>query len=365
VRDRTNVNIVTLGASQHGKTLLCSRLTEVLSAHGVPVKKVSDIDHMAAEKESGVSQSASHLQFWGQDSKLIFSMADLPGSIQYVKNCLAFLPHADLALLVVHADKGVEEFTRILHYFARHLQVPNIIPVVNQPQADPETLELVLMELEELEGLEEVCLVENLKDQDQGLLALLETAERTIGEEPVREEGQFYMALEQVGNIPSRGTFCAGRVLRGQLKVGDQVEAFYQGSSAKGSVKDLEIYRKGTKDLQAGDRGGAFIKLKPEVELRRGGFLYDPKSKHTVSDSWKVTLECLPGAGRVLARGEAVVFTSALFDGKVIVANVEVLEGELAATTIKLSHKVIGEEGQRFILRSQKYFLLGKLVSPC
>lgn len=125
-------------------------------------------------------------------------MADLPGSIQYVKNCLAFLPHADLALLVVHADKGVEEFTRILHYFARHLQVPNIIPVINQPQADPETLELVLMELEELEGLEEVCLVENLKDQDQGLLALLETAERTIGEEPVREEGQFYMALEQV-----------------------------------------------------------------------------------------------------------------------------------------------------------------------
>ena len=112
--------------------------------------------------------------------------------------CLAFLPHADLALLVVHADKGVEEFTRVLHYLARHLQVPHIIPVVNQPQDDPETLELVLMELEELEGLEKVCVVENLKDQDQGLLALLETAEGTIGKEPVREEGQFYMALEQV-----------------------------------------------------------------------------------------------------------------------------------------------------------------------
>merc|ERR1719400_16190 len=73
VRDRTNVNIVTLGASQHGKTLLCSRLTEVLSAHGVPVKKVSDIDHMAAEKESGLSQSATHLQFWSRDSNLTFS----------------------------------------------------------------------------------------------------------------------------------------------------------------------------------------------------------------------------------------------------------------------------------------------------
>ena len=125
-------------------------------------------------------------------------MADLPGSIQYVKNCLAFLPHADLALLVVHADKGVEEFTKTLHYLARHLQVPHIIPVVNQPQDDPETLDLVLMELEELEGLEEVCVVENLKDQDEGLLALLETAEGTIGNEPLREKGQFYMALEQV-----------------------------------------------------------------------------------------------------------------------------------------------------------------------
>jgi len=147
--------------------------------------------------------------------------------------------------------------------------------------------------------------------------------------------------------------------------VGDQVEAFYQGSSSKGSVKDLEIYRQGTKDLQAGDRGGAFLKLKPELEMRRGGLLYDPKSKLTVSDSWKVTLQCLPGAGRVVARGEAVAFISALFDGKVIVANVEVSEGEVAATTIRLSHKVIGEEGQRFILRCQKYFLLGKLVSPC
>ena len=135
-------------------------------------------------------------------------MADLPGSIQYVKNCLAFLPHADLALLVVHADKGVEEFTRTLHYMARHLQVPHIIPVVNQPQDDPETLELVLMELEELEGLEEVCVVENMKDQNEGLLSLLETAEGIIGKEPTREEGQFYMALEQVSTSKYLHSFC-------------------------------------------------------------------------------------------------------------------------------------------------------------
>jgi len=84
-----------------------------------------------------------------------------------------------------------------------------------------------------------------------------------------------------------------------------------------------------------------------------------------VSNSWKVTLQCLPGGGQVVARGEAVAFISALFDGKVSVANVEVSEGDVAATTIRLSHKVIGEEGQRFILRCQKDFLLGKLVSPC
>ena len=174
------------------------------------------------------------------------SMADLPGSIQYVKNCLAFLPHADLALLVVHADKGVEGFTKTLHNLARHLQVPHIIPVVNQPQDDPETLELVLMELEELEGLEEVCLITNLDSQDKGPLALIKSAEAIIEKDLPRKEGQFYMALEQVtnnplipdlslqvGNIPSRGTFCAGRVLRGQLKVGDQVEAFYQVVTSK------------------------------------------------------------------------------------------------------------------------------------
>ena len=127
-----------------------------------------------------------------------YSMADLPGSIQYVKNCLAFLPHADLALLVVHADKGVEEFTKTLHNLARHLQVPHIIPVVNQPQDDPETLELVLMELEELEGLEEVCLITNLDSQDKGPLALIKSAEAIIEKDLPRKEGQFYMALEQV-----------------------------------------------------------------------------------------------------------------------------------------------------------------------
>jgi len=365
VRSRTNVNIVTLGASQHGKTLLCSRMTEALSTHGVPAKKVSDIDHMAAEKESGVSQSATHLQIWGQDSDLVFSMADLPGSLQYVKNCLAFLPHADVALLVVHSEIGVEEFTKTLFYLAKHLQVPHIIPVINQPQDDPETLELILMELEELDGLQEVCVVDNLGEKDEGLLDLLKTIESTVGKGPAREEGQFKMALEQVGNIPSRGTFCAGRVLGGQLKVGDQVEAFYQGSVSKGNVKDLEIYRKGTKELLAGDRGGAFIKLKSDMDLKRGGLLYDPKLKHMVSDSWNVTLQCLPGSESVTVRGEAVVFISTLFDGKVIVGNTEVSEGDLASTTIKLSHKAIAEEGQRFILRCQKYFLLGVIVSPC
>ena len=128
-------------------------------------------------------------------------MADLPGSIQYVKNCLAFLPHADLALLVVHADKGVEEFTKTLHNLARHLQVPHIIPVVNQPQDDPETLELVLMELEELEGLEEVCLITNLDSQDKGPLALIKSAEAIIEKDLPRKEGQFYMALEQVTTL--------------------------------------------------------------------------------------------------------------------------------------------------------------------
>ena len=125
-------------------------------------------------------------------------MADLPGSLQYVKNCLAFLPHADVALLVVHSEIGVEEFTKTLFYLAKHLQVPHIIPVINQPQDDPETLELILMELEELDGLQEVCVVNNLKKKDEGLLDLLSTIESTTGKGPAREEGQFKMALEQV-----------------------------------------------------------------------------------------------------------------------------------------------------------------------
>ena len=128
----------------------------------------------------------------------LLSMADLPGSLQYVKNCLAFLPHADVALLVVHSEIGVEEFTKTLFYLAKHLQVPHIIPVINQPQDDPETLELILMELEELDGLQEVCVVDNLGEKDEGLLDLLKTIESTAEKGPAREKGQFKMALEQV-----------------------------------------------------------------------------------------------------------------------------------------------------------------------
>jgi translation elongation factor EF-Tu-like GTPase len=203
VRARTNVNAVTLGASQHGKTLLCARLSLALAGHGVPPRTVQDIDHLAGEREDGGSQAASHLQLWARGpSQPVFSMADLPGSPSYVKNCLAYLAHADLALLVVNTDLGLEPHAAALFHIARHLGVPGIVPVVTQPAPDPETLELVLLELAELEGLEgEPVVVTDLAGEGAGLEGLLEVLEARVeaaGLRPREEDGPLLMALEQV-----------------------------------------------------------------------------------------------------------------------------------------------------------------------
>eukprot|EP00092_Neocalanus_flemingeri_P000781 GFUD01000831.1.p1 GENE.GFUD01000831.1~~GFUD01000831.1.p1 ORF type:complete len:405 (+),score=112.31 GFUD01000831.1:48-1262(+) len=368
VRDKANVNLITLGATQHGKTALASRLTKVLASHGVPTKEVHDIDHSVSEKENGRSETVSHMELWKEESQWRYSLADLPGSFAYLKNTLNHLPHADAALLVISPDQGVVSDTRMFYHLASHLELPLILPVISmRGDTDQETLELVMMELEELEGIRNPIVLDDPMNNDDSVIALMDEIEKEVNGLAVlnREvDTPFYMVLEQVGNIPKRGDFCAGRVLKGKLAIGDQIEAFYQGKSSKGNVKDLEIFKKGTASLQAGDRGGAFVKLKSEMDFKRGGVLFDPKIKVTASDNWEVSLKSVPGFGSATLKGDCVLYSSTVTDGKVTLGgNIDIKEDSEEIVKMKLSSKIIGKPGHKIIIRNNQTFALGTIVS--
>jgi len=369
VRDKAIVNLVTLGAAQHGKTTLASRLTKVLVSHGVPTREVTDIDHSASERENCRSEHVSHMELWREGSKWRYSLADLPGNISYLKNTINYLPHADAALLVISPEEGVVPETRLFYYLATHLEIPLILPVISMrgnEDMDQETVELIMMEMEELEGIRKpFVLTDPIKD-DNCLMGLLDEVDELI-DQTLPERGfdkPLFMALEQVGSIPKRGDFCAGRVLQGKVAVGDQVEAFYQGKTSKANVKDMELYRKGTPLLQAGDRGGVFVKLKTEMDLKRGGVLYDPKLKLSASDTWKVSLKSVPGFGSATLKGDSVLYSSTVTDGKVSLGGfVDIKEDAEEVVKMKLSNKIVGKPGDKVVIRNNQIMALGTIVS--
>jgi len=369
VRDKTIVNIVTLGAAQHGKTTLASRLTKVLAGQGVPGRDIADIDHSASEKENKRSEHVSHMEIWRQESPWRYSLADLPGNFAYIKNTLNHLPHADVALLVISPEEGVLPETKLLYYMATHLDIPLILPVISLrgvEDMEQETVELINMELEELEGIRTPFILNNPLKNDDSLLGLLDEVDELVRQTlPERQvEKPLYMALEQIGSIPKRGDFCAGRVLAGKVAIGDQIEAFYQGKTSKANVKDIEIYRKGSQFLQAGDRGGVFIKLKTEMDFKRGGVLYDPKSKLTAGNEWKLRLKSVPGFGPATLKGDSVLYSSTLTDGKVSLGGyVEIKEDAEEIVTMKLANKIICKPGDKVIIRNNQVIALGVIAS--
>jgi len=377
VRDRQNVNMVTLGASQHGKTSVASRLTEALSAGGVPVKTVQEIDHSASEREHGRSENVTHLELWREESGLRFSLADLPGNTAYIKNSLNHLSHADLGLLVISPDHGVEEDTKLFAYIANHLGIKTIVPVISMREdTDSETVDLINMELQELNDIvSETVLLHNPLVSDENIIKLLSYLEDKVNEDELllnRDlKAPFYMAVEQVGSIPNRGTFCAGRVLKGKLSLGSSgdLEVFYQGKSSKVNVRDMEIFRKGTESLIAGDRGGAFLKVKQDLDIKRGAVLYDTKLKPVSSDQFEVSLKSVPGQGQgrggsCVIKGDSVLYFSSTSDGKVTTENnVEIHHDQEKIVKIKLKHKMIAMPGDKIVMRNNQNYLLGSIIT--
>ncbi|MFZ2252570.1 MAG: elongation factor Tu [Minisyncoccia bacterium] len=290
-RSKPHVNVGTIGHVDHGKTTLTAAILTVLNAKGegysASVKGVDDIDKAPEEKARGITISLSHSEY--QTPNRHYAHIDAPGHADYIKNMITGAAQMDGAVLVVAATDGAMPQTREHVLLAKQVGVPNIIVFLNKCDMvdDAEMIELVEEELREL-------LTKNGYDgaaapviKGSGLKAL-EDPKGPWGEKvlelvnamdsyfpmPVRElDKPFLMPIEDIFSIEGRGTVVTGRVERGKVKVGEEVEIVGIKDTAKTTVTGVEMFNKQLDQAQAGDNAGILLRGIAKDDVHRGQVL--------------------------------------------------------------------------------------------
>ncbi|CUB08145.1 elongation factor Tu, partial [Tepidiphilus thermophilus] len=285
-RTKPHVNVGTIGHVDHGKTTLTAALTTVLSKYyGGEAKKYDDIDAAPEEKARGITINTAHVEY--ETAKRHYAHVDCPGHADYVKNMITGAAQMDGAILVVSAADGPMPQTREHILLARQVGVPYIVVYMNKCDMvdDPELLELVEMEVRELLSKydfpgDEVPVIKGsaLKalegDQSEiGEPSILKLAEALDTYIPTPERAidkPFLLPIEDVFSISGRGTVVTGRVERGIVKVGDEVEIVGLRPTQKTTVTGVEMFRKLLDQGQAGDNVGVLLRGTKREDVERG-----------------------------------------------------------------------------------------------
>ena len=293
-RTKPHVNVGTIGHIDHGKTTLTAAITRVLSLKGqAEFTDFSDIDKAPEEKERGITIATAHVEY--ETVKRHYAHVDCPGHADYIKNMITGAAQMDGAILVVAATDGAMPQTREHILLARQVGVPAMVVFLNKCDMvdDEELIELVDMELRELLDKYEFPGDDIPFVQGSALLALEnpedEAAAKCIWElmdaidsyipEPERDIDQpFLMPVEDVFSISGRGTVATGRVERGVVHVGDEVEIVGIKETQKTTCTGVEMFRKLLDEGQAGDNIGALLRGIKREEIERGQVLAAPKS---------------------------------------------------------------------------------------
>jgi elongation factor Tu len=293
-RTKPHVNVGTIGHVDHGKTTLTAAMTKILSAqYGGEVKTFDQIDNAPEERERGITIATAHVEY--ETANRHYAHVDCPGHADYVKNMITGAAQMDGAILVVSAADGPMPQTREHILLARQVGVPYIVVYLNKADMvdDEELLELVEMEVRELLDKYEfpgddtpIIVGSALKalegeDSEQGTQSIVKLA-KALDEyipEPERAiDGAFLMPVEDVFSISGRGTVATGRVERGVIKVGDEVEIVGIKETEKTTVTGVEMFRKLLDQGQAGDNVGILLRGTKRDEIERGQVLAKPKS---------------------------------------------------------------------------------------
>src|SRR5437660_10012421 len=285
-RDKPHVNVGTIGHVDHGKTTLTAAITTVLSKKGMAeVRKYEDIDNAPEEKERGITINTAHVEY--QSDKRHYAHVDCPGHADYVKNMITGAAQMDGAILVVSAADGPMPQTREHILLARQVGVPAIVVYLNKADMvdDKELLELVELEIRELLTKYEFP-GDDIPIVVGSALKALEGEASDLGEtsvlkrmgavdssipQPKRDvEKPFIMPVEDVFSISGRGTVATGRIERGKVKVGDEVESVGIKPTQKTVVTGVEMFRKLLDEGLAGDNVGCLLRGTKREEIERG-----------------------------------------------------------------------------------------------
>ena len=297
-RSKPHINVGTIGHVDHGKTTLTAAILSVLAKAGngyvASVKGVEDIDKAPEEKARGITISLSHSEY--ETPKRHYAHVDAPGHADYIKNMITGAAQMDGAILVVAASDGVMPQTREHILLARQVGVPKIVVFLNKIDQvdDKDLIDLVEEEIRELldkqgfdgkgapiirgSGLKALENPEPGNEWSDKILELVKAIDEYIPE-PVRELYKpFLMAIEDVFSIEGRGTVVTGRIDRGIVKVGEEVEIVGIKDTAKTTVTGVEMFNKSLQQGQAGDNAGVLLRGTKKEDVHRGQILAKPGS---------------------------------------------------------------------------------------
>ena len=372
VRTKPHVNIGTIGHVDHGKTTLTSAITTVLANAGLAKKMdYSQIDGAPEERERGITINTAHVEY--ETAKRHYAHVDCPGHADYVKNMITGAAQMDGAILVIAATDGPMAQTREHILLANQVGVPRMVVFLNKCDMvdDDELLELVEMEVRELlseygfDGDETPIIRGSALKALEGeakYVACIEELMATVDEyipDPVRETDKpFLMPVEDVFSITGRGTVATGRVERGTVKVGDNVELVGIRETRTCVVTGVEMFRKLLDQAEAGDNVGLLLRGLNRTDVVRGQVLCKPKSvtPHSEFDAQVYVLTKEEG-GRHTAffsnyRPQFYFRTTDVTGVITLPAGTEmVMPGDNTEMHVSLIHPIAVEQGTKFSIR--------------
>lgn len=292
VRNKPHVNIGTIGHVDHGKTTLTAAITTTLAKKGLAeAMGYNDIDNAPEEKARGVTINVSHMEY--ETDNRHYAHIDAPGHADYIKNMITGAAQMDGAILVVAATDGPMPQTREHILLAHQVNVPKLVVALNKCDMvdDPELLDLVEMEIRELlskykyDGdntpIVRVSALKALEGDEKAQEQVLELMKAVDEYIPVPDreiDKPFLMAVEDVFSIKGRGTVATGRIERGVVKVGEEIEIVGLHDTKKSVVTGVEMFRKTLNQGQAGDNVGILLRGIEKEQIERGQVLAKPGS---------------------------------------------------------------------------------------
>jgi elongation factor Tu len=385
-RSKPHCNIGTIGHVDHGKTTLTAAITKVLAEKGdAEFVDYANIDKAPEERARGITINTSHVEY--ETDKRHYAHVDCPGHADYVKNMITGAAQMDGAILVVSAADGPMPQTREHILLARQVGVPAIVVYMNKVDQvdDPELLELVEMEIRDLLSSydfpgDEIPIIKG------SALAVLENGDAKIGHDSIIElmnavdsyipqperpkDKPFLMPIEDVFSISGRGTVVTGRVERGVLKVGDEIEIVGIRPTQKTTCTGIEMFRKLLDEGEAGDNIGVLLRGTKREEVERGQVLAAPGS---ITPHTKFVCECY-----ILTKEEGGRHTPFFnnyrpqfyFRTTDVTGSIElkegtemVMPGDNITMTATLIHPIAMNEGLRFAIREGGHTVGAGVVS--